>query len=180
VRNPFPFALVASVGVLFVSFSAHAFDKQTYLGGGFGVSNYDRGQSIGPTASLYGAYGINDSFDGRLELMSSLLKPDGGSSRSLLNSALLAVTYKLDVIQWIPWAGLGVGVHQMSDGLSGPKRNHFEPGLSILFGLDYAWSRKYGLSLAFGLHALPFTEDSNVAALRYTTSVLRFERRWGW
>jgi hypothetical protein len=171
--------MLTFVGALSVSLSALAFDKQTYLGGGLGVGNYDRGQTLGPTASLYGAYGISDSFDGRLELMSSLLKPVGSSSQGFLNSALLAFTYKLDVIQWIPWAGLGIGVYQMNSELAGPKRNSIEPGLSVLFGLDYAWSREYGLSLAFGLHALPLTEDSNVAALRYTTSVLRFERRFG-
>jgi hypothetical protein len=75
---------------------------------------------------------------------------------------------------------MGLGVYQMSDALAGPKRSNVEPGVALLIGFDYAWSREYGLSLAIGLHALPFTDDSNVAKVRYSTALLRFERRWGW
>jgi len=181
---------VLALGFLLNSSIAHAFDKQTYLGGGFGASNYDRGQTLGPIANVYAAYGISDSFDARLDLTSTWLKPIATEERRLepsateerrfLSSALLSCTYKLDVIQWIPWGGVGIGVHHLGGELAGPKRNSFEPGLSLLFGLDYAWSRAYGLSLAFGLHTMPFTQDSNPIALRFTTSILRFERRFGW
>ena len=171
---------VLALGFLLNSSIAHAFDKQTYLGGGFGASNYDRGKTVGPIANVYAAYGISDAFDARLDLTSTWLKPVASQERRFLSSALLACTYKLDVIQWIPWGGVGIGVHHLGGELAGPKRNSFEPGLSLLFGLDYAWSRAYGLSLAFGLHTMPFTQDSNPIALRFTTSILRFERRFGW
>ncbi|MGC4063687.1 MAG: hypothetical protein QM784_03400 [Polyangiaceae bacterium] len=71
-------------------------------------------------------------------------------------------------------------MHQFGSDLAGPKRHAFEPGVSVLLGIDYAFNREYGLSLAFGLHSLPFTGEDSPAALRYTTSVLRFERRFGW
>jgi hypothetical protein len=123
---------------------------------------------------LHGAYGLSDSFDARLELLNSWHSSDP------IGAALLGVTYKLDVIQLIPWGGLAFGGYYLSDALSGNGRNRLEPGMAALFGLDYAWSREWGLSLAFGLHMLPFAEDRTAVALRYTTAMLRLEHRWGW
>jgi hypothetical protein len=180
VRSPLVPAGLVFLGALAFAAPARAFEGQTSIGGGLGVANYDRASGVAPAVSLYAAYGVSDSFDGRFEVISSWDEADGKSSRSLLNSALAAFTYKLDVIQIVPWGGLGLGVHQFGRDLAGPNRNTFEPGVSVLLGIDYAFNREYGLSLAFGLHALPFTSDDAPAALRYTTSLLRFERRFGW
>lgn len=171
---------VLALGVPLCPAYAHAFEKQTYVGGGVGVSRYDRGKSLAPLGNVYLAYGLNDSFDVRLDAMSTWLKPIQGSEHRFLSSALLSCTYKLDVIQWIPWGGLGLGAHYLSGELAGPSRSSVEPGISALLGIDYAWSRSYGLSLAFGLHWFPLAEDRSPLSLRYTTSVLRFERRFGW
>jgi hypothetical protein len=180
VRIPRIPAWLLFFGVSASSANVWAFEGQTYLGAGLGIANYDRATSVGPAASLYAAYGLSDSFDGRLELISSWNEAEGQSSRSFLNSALAALTYKLDVIQIVPWGGLGLGVHQFGSKLAGPHRNSVEPGVSVLLGIDYALHREYGLSLAFGLHSMPFAEDGSPASLRYTTSLLRFERRFGW
>lgn len=152
---------------------AWAFENQWHLGAGLGVGNYDRA-TVGPALGLHGAYGLSDSFDARLELLNSW------HSSKPIAAALLGITYKLDVIQLIPWGGLAFGGYYLSDAWAGKGRNNFEPGMAALVGLDYAWSREWGLSLAFGLHMLPFAEDRTPVALRYTTSMLRLEHRWGW
>jgi hypothetical protein len=113
-------------------------------------------------------------FDLRLELMNSW------QGANPLSSALLGVTYKLDIIQLIPWGGLVAGGYRLGGTLAGDGRNRFEPGIAALFGLDYAWSRQWGFTSAIGLHMLPFAEDRSPMALRYTTFMLRIEHRWGW
>ncbi len=170
---PAAFCLVAAL-VLSASQPVLAFENQWHLGVGAGIANYDRGSSVAPAFGIHGAYGLSDSFDARLELINSWHSSDP------LGAALLGVTCKLDVIQLIPWGGLAVGGYYLGDGLSGKGRNSFEPGMAALFGLDYAWSREWGLSLALGLHMLPFAEDRTPVAVRATTALLRVEHRWGW
>jgi hypothetical protein len=154
--------------------NALAFENQWHLGGGLGVAKYDRRADWGPLVGVHGAYGLSDSFDARLELASSL------HSSEPLGSALLGVTYKLDVIQLIPWGGLAVGGYYLGDALAGKRRSAFEPGGAIFLGLDYAWSRQWGLGLAFGSHFMPLAQDRSAMIPRYTTAILRIEHRWGW
>jgi hypothetical protein len=165
-------ALLASV--LLAARPAAAFENQWHLGAGLGVADYDRGTKLGPALGLHGAYGMSDCFDARLELMSSLHGSDP------LSLALLGITYKLDIIQLIPWGGVAVGGYYLGKALAVPGRSSVEPGVAALFGFDYAWSRQWGASLAIGLHMLPFAEDRTPIALRYATAMLRLEHRWGW
>ena len=173
VRQAFAISLILSIAVSAVPRTSTAFENQWHLGVGAGLANYDRG-SVAPSLGLHGAYGMSDSFDARLELLGSLHGTDP------IAAGLVGITYKLDVIQLIPWGGLAAGAYYLGDRWSGEGRNRFEPGGAVLLGLDYAWSRKWGLSLAFGLHMMPFAEDRTPVALRYTTSMLRIEHRWGW
>lgn len=180
VRYPKRLAVSICSVIFSIGVRANAFDEQIALGGGLGIGRYDQAKKVGPLGSLYGVYGLSDSFDARLELSTSLLLPDASTERALLNSALGYFTYKLDVIQWIPWGGLGLGIHQLGGELPGPKRDDFELGISALLGFDYAWSRNDGVSLAVGLHALPLTEDGSALGVRYVSAALRYEHRWGW
>ena len=148
--------------------TARAFEKQWHLGGGLGVaapSDYDAGPALG----LHGAYGLSDVFDLRLELQASQ-NERSGLPRSFYG-ARGAIAYKLDVIQWIPYGGLGAGAFAVA-------RNGgvlLRPSVNALGGLDYAVSRHFGVG-AFGAGDYIFL-DSGVLAL----SVLaRAEYRFGW
>lgn len=161
--------------LLFGTRSALAFENQWHLGAGAGIAAQERDPSLGPAFGIHGAYGVSDLFDARLELINSW----HGSAP--IGAALLGITYKLDVIQLIPWGGLAAGGYYFSDTLRGKARNQVEPGGAALVGLDYAWSREWGASLALGMHFMPFIDDNrSPAALRYTTFMLRVEHRWGW
>lgn len=161
--------------VLFATGSAWGFDNQWHLGAGAGIAAQERDPSLGPGFVIHGAYGLSDLFDARLELLNSW----HGSSP--MGAALLGLTYKLDVIQVIPWGGLAVGGYFFSDALTGKGRSNFEPGAAALLGIDYAWAREWGASLALGMHFMPLIDDNrSPLALRYTTFLLRFEHRWGW
>lgn len=165
---------VLSLATHFVGTQALAFENQWHLGAGLGIAAYDRVKSVAPAIGIHGAYGLSDSFDARLELTNSW------HASAPLSSALLGVTYKLDVISVIPWGGLAFGGYYLGDALSGSGREKIEPGMAGLVGVDYAWSRQWGMSLAIGMHLLPFAEDRSALALRYTTTMLRIEHRWGW
>lgn len=160
---------------LLVTAPALAFDNQWHLGVGAGMAAQERNPSLGAAFGVHGAYGLSDLFDARLEILNSW----HGSAP--MGAALLGITYKLDVIQLIPWGGLVAGGYYFSDALTGKGRKTFEPGGAALMGLDYAWSREWGASLALGMHFMPFIDDNrSIAALRYTTLLLRIEHRWGW
>lgn len=163
-----------SVAAVCVACPAMPFENQWHLGAGLGVAAYDRVKGVAPAVGLHGAYGMSDSFDARLELTNAW------HASHALSSALLFVTYKLDVIQLIPWGGIGFGGYYLGDALSGQGRAKLEPGMAALFGLDYAWSREWGLSLAIGAHFMPLADDRSAMALRTTTALLRLEHRWGW
>jgi hypothetical protein len=154
------FAAAFSLVVLAaVETDAFAFERQWHLGGGLGgvVAN---GYQLGPALNAYAAYGISDVFDVRLEAAASRNLHDSyvamdpmsmryvtrRGERSLLYGAKLALAYKIDVIEWIPYAGASAGFL----GVTSPQ-GRFEaasPSVGGLVGLDYAISRDFGLGVA--------------------------------
>lgn len=177
-------AALLAIGVsgvaLLRSSSALAFEDQWHLGGGLGMMSYsgDSHYSM-PQLELHGAYGLSDTFDARLELGESVPLNSGSSNRSL-GYAEGVFAFKLDVIEWIPWAGLGLGAFAATGDLQGRGRNALAPAASLWLGLDYAFSREWGAGVFVGMHS--WFLDSTRSGLRYaaTNFGLRFERRFGW
>ena len=148
---------------------AHAFEKQWHLGGGLGgaVAN---GHSAGPALSLYGAYGISDVFDVRLEALGS--HHDALGDASLFYAGKLALAYKVDVIEWIPYAGVGAGFLGVTS--PGASFRSFQPTVGGIAGLDYAVSREFGMGLAV------LADYGFRARATYGALFLRAEYRFGW
>jgi hypothetical protein len=153
---------------------AHAFEREWHVGGGVGgalVPTYQDGLA----ANVYAAYGITDAFDARAEVWASfheIMLPEGIIKQAAYSAAKLALTYKLDVIQWIPWLGVSAGVLT-----SGPGRSPFgsaQLGLGAIAGLDYAWTRNFGLGVCFS--ADYGLTDTQV----YGAGFLRGEYHFGW
>ena len=153
---------------------ARAFERQWHVGAGAGVSG-GNGLSLSPALGMYAAYGISDVFDTRLELtvrgyhVGSEEDPNG-------LSAMLGLTYKLDVLTWVPWGGVYVG-YSGFDAVPRAdlvfKQNDVALGLGL--GLDYGWSRSFGLGISARFDdALSRAEAASFEAL------LRAEYRWGW
>jgi len=167
--------LAAITGVLCLANDARAFERQWHLGAGGGLILLEG--AVGPALNLYSAYGLSDMFDFRLEVLAaSAAVEDAGQTRVLAGS--LGLTYKLDIIQWIPYFGLLVGAH----GFDGPSeaQTGVDLGLSIVGGIDYALSRSWGLGLQGAFHPLLTALSGAHTAGGYTTWLLRFEHRWGW
>jgi len=175
----FPAMLLSVAGCL-VTAPARSFEGQWHLGAGAAMMSFkgDSNYSM-PALALHAAYGISDMFDARLELGEGIPLSSGSSNRSL-GYAESIIAYKLDIIEWIPWAGVGLGGFFASGGLQGLGREPVQPAASLWLGLDYAYSRQWGVGAFVAMHS--FVADSARSSLRYaaTNFGIRFERRFGW
>ena len=189
--------LVALVTLLLAP-RASAFERQWHVGGGLGVAAAP-GYFLGPAGDIYAAYGLSDAFDLRTELSTSIQgrlrrdsstgtpEPDGtpapdcrpapdGSIPAECTTAFLSLkavlAYKLDVIQWIPWIGPSVG------GLASGKQkwpfDALQPTVGFMAGLDYAWTRHFGMGLGVS------GDYGFDQAAVYGAGYLRAEYHWGW
>ena len=148
---------------------ARAFEREWHLGGGLGAAVPPL-YVIGPALNAYAAYGLTDAFDVRLEL--GMSGHDRSGPPAWFYGLKGAFTYKLDVIQWIPWIGVSGGVMLMAKG-DWPLESR-QGTAGAIAGLDYAWNRHFGLGLAVSADYL-FRD----AAL-YGTGFLRAEYHFGW
>jgi hypothetical protein len=86
--------------------------------------------------------------------------------------ATLGLTYKIDVIEWIPYFGASAGLWR-SDLPEGYLESRQELALGGYLGMDYAVSRAFGLGVATRVHWL-------LSGEAVTDMFLRGEYRWGW
>jgi len=153
---------------------AEAFEREWHLGAGAGVSN-GNGLALSPALGAYAAYGLSDVFDARVELTARGYQLGSQRNPNAL-SALVGVAYKLDVLRWVPWAGVYAGYLVFLDAppaKSAFKRNDLALGLGL--GLDYAFTRKLGAGVT--LHFDNALGRSNASTF---DALLRAEYRWGW
>ena len=173
-------ALVLGVGLSLALYaaprSAQAFEREWHLGVGGGVAN-GTGLSMSPALSAYAAYGLSDAFDARLEVTARGYHYHAGNAQNPnALSAMAGVAYKLDVLRWVPWAGVYAGYLGFLDapraGL--PFRRH-DAALGLGLGLDYGISRKWGVGVTLRFDNALFGSDN-----RTFDALLRAEYRWGW
>jgi len=163
-----------SLGLLAEAGSAQAFEREWHLGGGAGISN-GSGLKLSPAVAAYLAYGLSDVFDVRVELTARGYHLGSEQDPNAL-SAMAGVVYKLDVLQWVPWAGVYAGYLGF---LEQPRADlnfkRHDLALGVGAGLDYAFSRKFGLGVTLRCdYALGRASTNTFDAL------LRAEYRWGW
>lgn len=164
-------ALALASGALLAR-PAHAFERQWRVGAGVGIASAS-GASFGPAVGAHAAYGVSDVFDLHLELTGSSHWPSAGAPRDFAVGAL-GVAYKLDVLEWIPYALVGAGgaVEQRA----GELEARVAPALSAGGGLDYlAWRE-----LAFGVQLRGHWLLVETESSPYAVGLLRAEYRWGW
>ncbi len=170
--------------------SAQAFEREWHLGGGVGLTAYPHYYTAGPALGLNAAYGISDVFDVKLELLGSLTTYTPPLSKDEIAaglkskpseyaepwSAAAGLSYKLDVLQWIPYGALLVGYQHIGGRLpiGGPYRRD-DALAAVLLGLDYAATRNFGLGASVRSDFLLTSTEHGVAF----TPMLRVEYHWG-
>jgi hypothetical protein len=170
-------ALVLAVGLSLASLAAprpaRAFERQWHVGAGAGVSN-GNGLSLSPAVAAYAAYGLSDVFDARLELTARGYHFGSEQNPNAL-SAMAGVAYKLDVLRWVPWAGVYAGyLHFLEAPPAGSSFKQRDAALGLGLGLDYAFSRE----IAAGL-TLRFDQALTRSSANTFDALLRVEYRWG-
>lgn len=171
--------LAAAAFVLLTARSAHALDRQWHLGGELGFATFKGSASgVNPAATVYAAYGLSDMFDARLELTASRHEffPNDHTG---VYSASAGLAYKLDVIQWVPYAALLVGYYRFG-GAVPPGRNQNEVGASLALGLEYEMNRSFGLGAELRYHAFMGHLPTSLGDTPYFTGMLGAEYTWGW
>jgi hypothetical protein len=178
----FGFVLTSSAALLalLVPRSAHAFERQWHVGGGAGITAYPHYYSVGPALGLNGAYGISDVFDVKLELLGSLNSYTAPMSdvreHAAPWSAVAGLSYKLDILQWIPYGALLVGYQHVAGRLpAGDVYRRNDATAAIVLGLDYAVSRDFGLGASVRTDFLLTSKEHGEAF----TPMLRAEYHWG-
>lgn len=170
-------ALVLGVGSSLASLaaprSAQAFERQWHIGAGAGVSN-GNGLSMSPAVAAYAAYGLSDVFDARVELTARGYHFGSEQNPNAL-SAMAGVAYKLDVLRWVPWAGVYAGyLNFLEAPPAGASFKQRDAALGLGLGLDYAFSRE----IAAGL-TLRFDQALTESSANTFDALLRVEYRWG-
>lgn len=171
--------LGVALALAFVAQPALAFERQWHLGGSLGAAIWaDGGVPAGPALGAHGAYGLSDTFDLKLEVLAS--SHSRGSEALTWFGASTGLAYKLDVLRWVPYAGVQVGYYSLSGSLRPDPLSGGEPGMSIDLGLDYAFSRRFGLGLELRYHGFLGDPLASLGAAPLLTGLLRAEYRWGW
>jgi len=172
--------IVCGVAVWLAPSQARAFEREWHVGGGVGVTAYPNYYSAGPSLGLNAGYGISDVFDLKLELLGSSHSysagPESPSERGSAYSAAGGLSYKLDILQWIPYGAALVGFQHIAGPVpaSAPFRRD-DAVLALIVGLDYAATRNFGLGLSLRTNFLLSTFDEGEAF----TTMLRAEYHWG-
>lgn len=162
--GPFRFLTLPLFAGLFMFVeSASAFERQWHFGGGLGVAKPSDAYSLAPALGAYGAYGISDVFDVKLELTLARSSADSQPA-SLLTGAHAALAYKIDVIQWIPYLGVRSGVIAVSDPV-GPFKG-LQATVGGIAGIEYAMTRSLGFGVELFLdYSLADTSANMMGAL---------------
>jgi hypothetical protein len=163
-----------SLGLLVAASSAHAFEREWHLGGGAGISS-GSGLTLSPAVAAYVAYGLSDVFDARVELTARGYQIGSEQNPHAL-SAMAGVAYKLDVLRWVPWAGVYAGyLGFLEEPRAGLTFERHDVALGVGVGLDYAFTRKLGAGVT-----LRYDDALGRANTSTFDALLRAEYRWGW
>jgi len=170
-------ALVIGVGLSLASLAAprtaRAFERQWHVGAGAGVAN-GNGLSLSPAVQAYAAYGLSDVFDARVELTARGYHFGSEQNPNAL-SAMAGVAYKLDVLRWVPWAGVYAGyLHFLEAPPASSRFAQRDAALGLGLGLDYAFSREVGAGVT-----LRFDQALARSSANTFDALLRVEYRWG-
>jgi hypothetical protein len=171
-------SLYALGALTLVAPRAEAFEKQWHVGGGLGANAFaDPRTALGPAAGVYAAYGLSDLFDLGVEVLGSIHKRDGRSFDLLGASA--GIAYKLDVLSWIPYAGLELGYYRFQGATRPGKLAENEVGFSVDLGLDYVLSPSVGLGVKLRYHGFLNDFPASLGDAPLFTGLVRAEYHWG-
>ncbi len=145
------------------------------------VRGRNLGAGLGATA-LY-TYGLTDQLNFMAEATHSFLSVGEKSTAPLppllrpgfMTTGAVGVSYVLDVLRWVPYAGLLASGNVLGGGvLPNP---FFAPGAQVAVGLDYQFSRHFVAGVGFRQHFL-LTRLRDYPS--YSSLFFKVEWQWGY
>lgn len=187
-------ALPLSCAVALVAPSAGAFERQWHAGAGLGVVELSRGDFSGAAVGveLDLTYGLSDVFNAMLEasysphvLTGAIAGPPDakgnpgpsvdfklpGKYESFTTVA--GIAYTLDVLRWIPYAGILAGTSYVK----GPTLAEARFDWALALGLDYQVSRPFAVGVALRFHDAPSKASPSTTLFQ---AWLRAAYTWGY
>lgn len=178
--SPALFAALLAIAALALPSRASAYERQWHAGVGLGYGLLGDGGGSGFGGGLHLTYGLNDAFNAMAEI-DTTYHP---GSKTLLASGSLGVGYVLDILQWVPYAGVMAGVYEQIDTASSTCGDPGQPGcfatrlgFSVPVGLDYQLSRSVAVGVAGRYHFIFLGSNGVTNAL---TAFARVEYIWGY
>ena len=172
-------ALACSCSLLALPASAAKGVKRVGVQGGFaGLSS--EGSFAGYGGALFAGWSFTDSLTLGINATASSNQVTAKGGRSMVLSQAIGVTYALDIIQIVPYAGIYAGVYEMTG--AGLQKTQLKAGGQLALGVDYVHSRAFTFGLELRAHALPgefLSEPTNPTPF-YATTFLKAEYTWGW
>jgi len=133
---------------------------------------------LGGGLGAYYTYGLTDQFNLMVDAGATYLAPNDETRAARRQPATIAhglvgAAYVLDVLRWVPYAGLLVGPYVFAGGdLAAP---NVHVGGALQAGLDYQVTPSVATGVAARQHLL-FTSGDYAS---FTTVLLRAEYTWG-
>ncbi|MDP9000795.1 MAG: porin family protein [Myxococcota bacterium] len=164
---------------------ARAVEHEHHAGvdGGVSMLAMNGKTDVGAGIGAHWAYGLSDAFNLMVEAAWSPVAPgekvQGASTPrtrpASVGNAGAGVGYVLDVLRWVPYAGLLLSGYALGGGTM--DRVQWRPGVTLALGLDYRFGRSWAGGFAFRQHML-VTDTSTYPS--FTQFLARFEYTFGW
>ena len=166
-----------------VTAPAHAVEREHKIGLDVGVPLLvvQQGTSTvlsGTSFGLHYSYGLNDAFNLLADGGTSLLFA-GTPSMVTVNNVNVGLGYVLDVLSWVPWAGIELGGYAVTADPAGGTQVY--PGASLSLGVDYRFDRSWAAGIVLRQHMLlshGIGRDETLPS--FTQGLARIEYTWGW
>jgi hypothetical protein len=154
---------------------ARAESGQWQGGAGLGAA-WLEGAGPGPALTAYVRRGLSPTLDISLQSMASLHPFNPASERGWAFEVGPALSVRWDVLQWIPYAGLGLGYYRLGGAaVDDTARAGSSLGAPLCVGVDYLLSRAWVLNLQATVHTLIAPDGP-----RLTWALLTFGAAHAW
>ena len=173
-------AAVLSAAGLMLAHPAQATEGQWHIGAGPGLGTFagvDSGTGFG--FGVHGAYELSDMFNLQLELVASRHAFVDDEATGLYG-AMAGMTYKLDVIEWVPYFGLMAGLFAFDGDVRPDPLAKTEPAIIVPLGMEYSFSRRLAVGVELRYQGFLSAPMSSLSDAPYFGLMTRVEYRLGW
>jgi hypothetical protein len=164
-------------GMAFGAHPRHARAEAGQWRGGAGLgAAWLEGAGPGPALSGYVRHGLSGSVDLTLQSMTSFHPSSLPSDRAWAFEAGPGVDVRWDVLQWVPYAGVGLAYYRLGGAaVDDTARAGSSLGAPLYAGVDYLLSRALVLNLQATVHTLIAPDGP-----RLTWALLTFGAAHAW